>query len=95
MGNYQIEFSKVKRLVIIRDGFKCQLAKSRGIFGPYGHWGILTVDHIHRRSTSGTNELKNLITLCSGHHDFVETMPQEKKSQLLYGILEKRYHYSY
>lgn len=95
MNKYHIEFAKVKKKVLERDNWSCQLLSDFVAFGPYGHFGTLTVDHIHRRSTGGTNEMRNLITLCEGHHDYVEGLPQQEKSNFLYSLLEARYQYAY
>lgn len=40
---------------------------------PGGCRGGLHVHHIRRRSQGGGNELSNLVTLCSFHHDWVHT----------------------
>jgi len=86
---YREEFSKIKQEVLIRDNFTCLLKSQEFCFPP------LTVDHIRKRSLRGNNNMKNLITLCSGHHDYVEQLPTRKKEELLYGILAKKYGYKY
>ena len=46
-----------------RDGYRCQ-----GCGAPKP----LTVHHIRPRELGGTNDLRNLLTLCVACHDYVE-----------------------
>lgn len=85
------EFAKAKRKVLIRDRWTCQFNDINN--SP--HFGALTVDHIQRRSTGGTNAMKNLITVCLSHHDYIEALPQEQKSAILYRLLSEQYGYKY
>lgn len=53
-------FYNIKSYVLDRDGYKCQKCKKKNL--------RLEVHHIIFRSQGGTNEPKNLITLCSDCH---------------------------
>lgn len=43
-----------------------------GLIRQDGCRGMLSVHHIQKRSQSGPDEDRNLITLCMRHHDMVE-----------------------
>ena len=64
------KFETVKAYVRERDGYKCNICKSKG-------FGInskrLEVHHILERSKGGTNSPDNLITLCSECHKKVHS----------------------
>ena len=59
-SSYQDEFRHVRRQVLHRDQYRCQVCQ-RG--GPGLH-----VHHIVYRSRGGTNAMSNLITLCPTCH---------------------------
>lgn len=40
-------------------------------------WGGIEVHHVLRRSQGGTDELSNLLCLCSRHHRYVHEHPAE------------------
>lgn len=56
-------FYNVKAYVLYRDGYQCQMCKTKN--------GKLHVHHIVFRSNGGTNTQNNLITLCQSCHDRV------------------------
>lgn len=93
--SYLREFAKIKPKILKRDIYTCQLQDKPEFGRPWGCYGPLSVDHIHRRSTGGGNEKENLITLCWGHHGYVEDMIQADKSNLLHAILKEKYFYGY
>lgn len=61
------DWSKTRQLVIERDG-SC---RGREMGGPCG--GGAHVHHVKRRSQGGTDELFNLVLLCSDHHEMVHS----------------------
>lgn len=56
---YKNEFSRVRRDVLARDGYRCQQC---------GAGGKVHVHHIVERRNGGTNAMSNLVTLCPRHH---------------------------
>lgn len=58
-NKYKTEFNHIRPLILKRDNFKC--VKCCGNEG-------LSVHHIVQRSKGGTNDIDNLITLCSICH---------------------------
>lgn len=97
MDQYQKEFSKNKIKVLRRDKFECLLKNAilPADWWPAQCYGGLSVDHIHRRSTGGGNELENLGTVCMGHHDLLEALTQKKKLDIMHAILQEKYGYKY
>ena len=81
--NFNKEFKEIKREIINRDGWECQLKKEC--------YGCLDVHHIIRRSQSGTNKKENLITLCRGCHDYIELLPAIETVPFLQKLLIKKY----
>lgn len=53
--------TRIKR----RDGFKCRRCKNDVS-------SLLTVHHIHSRENGGTDEDRNLLTLCKDCHNYIE-----------------------
>jgi 5-methylcytosine-specific restriction endonuclease McrA len=58
---YKREFSRVRRDVLARDGYRCQRCGRRMDSG-------LHVHHIHERQYGGSNAMSNLISLCPQCH---------------------------
>jgi hypothetical protein len=54
----------VRRLVLVRDGGRCQVPGCR-------NRRHVEVHHLHPRAEGGGHEPENLVTLCSCHHDMV------------------------
>jgi ATP-dependent DNA helicase RecQ len=61
-ANVAFDWSLIRRLVLARDGSRCQDC------GAVGSSGDLDVHHLVPRSSGGTDEPANLITLCDGCH---------------------------
>lgn len=57
------EFNELIPVVKARDGYKCTRCHTRK---------NITVHHLKPRELGGTNELRNLVTLCYGCHNYVE-----------------------
>jgi hypothetical protein len=53
------QYLKLRSQILLRDGFRCQEC---------GYYKHLEVHHIVPRSKGGTDDLKNLITLCQRCH---------------------------
>jgi len=66
------KFENVKAYVRERDGYKCNICKSKG-YGNSSNSKRLEVHHILERSNGGTNSPDNLITLCSDCHKKVHS----------------------
>jgi HNH endonuclease len=60
-------FDAFAEIVKARDGFKCMRCHIRE---------SLTVHHIKPRDAGGTNQPRNLITLCCKCHDWAEEAPR-------------------
>jgi 5-methylcytosine-specific restriction endonuclease McrA len=54
------EYEKLKKEILIRDGYRCRLCLS---------FCNLDVDHIKKRSQGGSDTPDNLRTLCRACHD--------------------------
>lgn len=69
--NFTVEDSNWRRRkadIIIEDNFTCQMCKTY-----FGHNLLaLTTHHIISRKDKGSNEPRNLITLCGRCHDIAE-----------------------
>lgn len=62
------DWRKLKSNIIIRDNFTCQMCKTY-----FGHNLLaLTAHHIVSRKNNGSDEPRNLITLCGRCHDIAE-----------------------
>ena len=61
------EWRKTRAAVLDRDIFTCQRCSKKS-----GNGRALTVHHITPRVDGGSNDLSNLITLCTRCHDAVE-----------------------
>ena len=76
--------ARIDRLV--HDGYECQ-AHARGLDGACDlapTW-LLEVHHIVPRGRGGRNDLDNLVSLCPGHHRWVETNRRAAKELGLLG----------
>lgn len=73
-----------------RDGC-CMVGKMRPEYGAC--WGPLEIHHITTRGAHGDDIPKNLIGLCSRHHQMAQNrrIPAEE----LRSILSEQYHYVY
>jgi len=70
---------KKKERVLLRDNHKCRIC---------GEIENLQVHHIIKKSEGGSNELVNLITLCSHCHGIIHEYEQISKNQRKDIILE-------
>ena len=59
------EWQEIATRIKRRDGFECRRCKMKVS-------AKLTVHHIHSRENGGTDEDRNLLTLCKDCHDFIE-----------------------
>lgn len=66
-------WNRLSKKVAMRDGYRCQRCGSRN---------RLSVHHIKPRKHGGSNELRNLITLCQGCHNYVELNEIESWEEL-------------
>jgi 5-methylcytosine-specific restriction endonuclease McrA len=63
------DWNLIRADIIIRDDYTCQMCKS--YFGSYNLLA-LSVHHIMPRDKGGSNDERNLITLCQHCHDIAE-----------------------
>ncbi len=95
-AQFNAEFAKAKRKVLIRDSWQCQITKKMmKSYDILSHYGELTVDHIRRRSLGGSNDETNLVTLCVGCHTIFELMVNYEKEMRLHRLLKQKYGYQY
>lgn len=77
---------KLRAKILKRDKYRCQMCKD--------FWGegdfVLTPYHIKSRKKGGTNDPKNLITLCNKCHDIAEMEGLTKKQILDYKFNEQQ-----
>lgn len=82
--------SAVKHAVTLRDGHRCTFVDQKGRRCDERRW--IDTHHIKPVSRGGTNDLGNLATLCSAHHDLVHQLSFPIEGQLSW-IREPVSHY--
>lgn len=78
-----MSWQKARKACIDRDRY-CQ---ARDAFPDVECWSDLHVHHKLRRSQGGTDDLSNLVLLCSVHHDAVHANPARSVEL---GLLDRR-----
>lgn len=72
--DYADNWEEISRAVKKRDGYRCQYHRIRGgkpcgVYAPPPFHGQLHAHHIHFKGKGGSDNPKNLVTLCHRHHN--------------------------